>query len=362
MHGSSSSNNSSSRSYYIAIGILVVLVTWMMSGAFKEISQEKAHPLAELHIPTVQTQQFPLLTIDKTLQLFGRTEPNRNIQVKSEIAGKVVEIRAPEGALVKQGQLLVILDQRDLPERLVQAELRLKQRKVELAAAKELHNKSYTSDVELATANTLIAEANAQVRTLKLAIADTYVKAPFAGFIERHFVELGDYVSVGSSVLQLVDLNPLVVHVDISERHLKNISVNTPANIATLNGDEFVGKIRYVSALSQTGTNTFSAEIAIDNPNMKMAAGVSAEVELILGSENAIKVTPALLAINEDGDIGVKSVDSGEVVFTPANIVKSDKNAFWLNGFSGDVHIITRGQGFVKAGMSVNEVLEGNAQ
>lgn len=356
----SSSNNSSSKSYFTAMGILLLLVVWMISGVLEALDEPKIHPPVEHYIPTVQTQIFPLIRIDNTLKMFGRTEPDREVRIKSEISGQISAIVVAEGQKVKKGQLLLTVDKRDLPERLTKAKLKLKQRVAEQLAAKDLHQKSYTSNVDLAAADALVAEAQAEVKQLQLALQDTQITAPFSGIIEKRFVEVGDYVAVGAEVLQLVDLDPLVVHVDISERHRNRVKQGIKADIKTLNSEQFEGEIRYLGSLSQNGTNTFAAEIIIDNPNMKMSAGVSTEVELHLGQATAIQVTPAVLAIDEVGNIGVKSVENNRVKFTLANIVKSDQDTMWLNGFDSDTHIITRGQGFVKEGMEVKEVLEGN--
>lgn len=358
----STSQSPSAQSYYIAMGILFVLVGWMVSGVFNDINQNEEHPPIERYVPTVQTQIFPLLTIDNTLKVFGRTEPDREVRVKTEIAGKVLAIEVTEGQIVNAGQTLLHIDQRDLPERLKQAQLRLKQRIAERKASNNLHQKSYTSDVELAAANALVAEAQAEVKQLELALNDTKVVAPFSGIVQKHFVEVGDYVGIGAELLHVVDLDPLVVRVDISERDIKQVQQGVTAEIKTLNKDTFIGKVRYVGALSQVGTNTFPAEIVIDNPSMAMSAGVSTEVQLQLGTAQAIQVTPAVLAIDEVGNIGVKSVSDNTVQFTPVNVIKSDQDTMWLGGFNADTHIITRGQGFVKAGMEVKEVLEGSPQ
>lgn len=358
----SSLKNTSARSYYIAIGILVLLVVWMMSGALKALDEKKVHPPAEHYIPTVQTQVFPLLEVENKLKVFGRTEPDRDVRMKSEISGKVLSVNAAEGEMVKKGQLLLTLDKRDLPARLQEAKLKLKQRIAEKNAANNLHQKSYTSDVELASANALVAEAAAELKRLQLSLKDTQIVAPFSGVVQKRFVEVGDFVAVGVEVIQLVDLDPLVVHVDISERRVAEVKEGMRADISTLNNEAFTGKVRYIGALSQTGTNTFPAEIIIENNDMSMPAGISTQVELHVGKAKAIQVTPAVLAIDETGNIGVKSVVGNIVKFTPAMIVKSDQDAMWLNGFDSDTHIITRGQGFVKDGMEVKEVLEGSQQ
>jgi len=73
---------------------------------------------------------------------------------------------------------------------------------------------------------------------------------------------------------------------------------------------------------------------------------------------SAIKISPALLALDEKGNIGVKSVKDSIVLFTPIEIIKSESDGIWLTGLGEEADIIVLGQGFVRAGDKVEAIFD----
>ena len=97
--------------------------------------------------------------------------------------------------------------------------------------------------------------------------------------------------------------------------------------------------------------------MSADNTKNKLLAGLSSEINIVLAKVAAIKVSPALLALDEVGNIGVKTVNNGIVDFTAINIVKSESDGIWLSGLGPKADIIVLGQGFVRAGDQVEPVM-----
>ncbi len=87
---------------------------------------------------SVQVEQYDAKTIIPELVIHGQTAPNRSVEIKAEIAGKVLKINAREGDYVKKDQIIIEIDPRDKKEQLDQAKALLKQRKVEHQANQSL--------------------------------------------------------------------------------------------------------------------------------------------------------------------------------------------------------------------------------
>jgi multidrug efflux system membrane fusion protein len=84
---------------------------------------------------------------------------------------------------------------------------------------------------------------------------------------------------------------------------------------------------------------------------MTLPAGLSVEADLNLDKAEAIQVTPALIALDELGNPGIKWVDDKDTVhFTAVDIVKTEETGIWLSGIPANARVITRGQGFVREG------------
>ncbi|MDW1812922.1 efflux RND transporter periplasmic adaptor subunit, partial [Vibrio sp. Vb2362] len=91
----------------------------------------------------------------------------------------------------------------------------------------------------------------------------------------------------------------------------------------------------------------------IDNQDARIPAGMSAEVQLPLSEVLAVKITAAMLALDEEGNLGVKTLRNEHVEFVPIQLVKAEDDGVWLSGLGERVDIIVLGQGFVRDGDQV---------
>jgi multidrug efflux system membrane fusion protein len=85
-------------------------------------------------------------------------------------------------------------------------------------------------------------------------------------------------------------------------------------------------------------------------------AGMSTELALPLETTWAMRISPAVMALDEQGNLGVKTVVDNHVRFVPIDIVKSDSQGVWLSGMGQQADIITLGHGFVRDGDKVDVV------
>ena len=339
--------------YLLAILLSVLLIAWMASGTAEKGSlKEKSSEESQL-IPKVEVTKYLPSTIKRSVALYGRTEPERSLSLSAEVEGRVKHILVDEGAVVKQGQLIVELELEDKKEQLAYAEALVKQREIEYQGAKSLSDKGLQGESLLAQAQAALVAAKASVRQWQIFIDKSHIRAPFDGVLNMRQIEVGSFVRKGDVLFNLVDLDPLIVSANVTENHIEKLNGNTKVKVQLVDGRSVPGRIRYIASVSAKGTNTFPLEIEIDNPSQQMKAGVSTELNLQFDNERAIKVTPALLSLDAKGNLGVKIVVDNLVVFNPIDMIKADKDGVWLGGFNGETDVITLGQGFVRPGDKV---------
>ncbi len=96
----------------------------------------------------------------------------------------------------------------------------------------------------------------------------------------------------------------------------------------------------------------------MDNADGAIPAGVSAQLRIPTGTTLAHFVSPAILSLDTDGALGVKTVDSeDEVVFYPIEIVRAQTDGIWVTGLPDEADIIAIGQGYVNDGETVRPEL-----
>lgn len=345
----------SQRPWLISTLLLIAISVWLGLGMLKAEEQPPQGSSGQSQVPIakVQYQHFEAVLTAKSIDLYGRTAPDRQARMGAEVSGRIVELLVSKGDAVKKNQAIAQIDKADLEFQLERARANLSVREKEFSASQSLKNKGLQGEVAYSSAQANLIEARALVKNAQLNLSNTLIKAPFDGILDSLHIELGDFVGVGDPVATVIDLNLLVIQADVSERHVFNLDLDQQADITLIGGERLTGTLRYISRVSSSATNTFPIEIEIPNPSQKIPAGVSAEVHLQLDMHKAIKVSPAMLALDESGNLGVKTLKEDKVHFVPIQLVKAEQDGVWLTGLGDSVDIITVGQGFVREGDSV---------
>lgn len=352
------------KSLALALAFVAALSLWLLSGQFGgETSDSDAGPAAQtsavpeltkVRVRALEASERPGLVIVQ-----GRTQAARSVDLRAETAGKVIEVGATEGAMVKKGDLIARLATDDRQAKLAEAQALLSQREIENAASERLASQSFTTRTKLAETRARLDEAKARLAAIRQDIAQTRITAPFDGILNERMVEIGDYLAIGGPVASVIDLSPIVVIGEVPEIALAGLSVGTPGEARLSTGQVIQGEVAYISASAKAETRTFTIKLEAPNPDSRIAEGLTAELRLALPARPAHHVSPAVLTLDDEGRIGVKIVDdTGIVVFRPVQVISEDAKGMWLGGLPAKITIITVGHEYVGAGQKVTAVPE----
>ncbi|MCY0966483.1 efflux RND transporter periplasmic adaptor subunit [Parathalassolituus penaei] len=343
------------RGYMAAIILVAATSVWMMSAPEAEPEPVGKGPLpVEDALPSVQTKLITGQPRQTWLTLSGRTEPGRSIQIKAEIKARVISIHKQKGDAVKTGDVIMELDQRDWPARVKQAEANLRQRQIEHKTALKLYDKGLTNDAQLAQVATLLASAEAELTSARRQLDATRIIAPFAGIINDRKVEQGDYLQEGQVLVQLLDFTPWIVSAQVPARDIGRVQLHQKASARLSDGQTVTGKIRFVAAEADAATRSFRVELAVDDNQPRALAGLSADLLLPTGEQQAFHLSPALLLVDDQGRSGVKVVNAEQAVeFAPVNLLEADADGIWVISNNSQLNLITRGAGYVRSGQTV---------
>ena len=355
------------RSWIISVSIIAVVALWLVSGqlsgddnaaADTDTVVAESTPKNAVRVRTQAAEE-----VMRTIVVNGKTAPARVVSLAAETDGRVEYIGAERGASLARGDVIVRLDERDRSARLAQAEALLKQREVEYAARKRLESESYVSEAQLQEAVALLESARAELTRARLDLDYMTTRAPFAGALQSREVEVGDFVKRGDPIATYVDNRTIVVSANVSEFDARYVDVDDRAEARLATGETVQGRIRYVAPVADEATRTFTVELEVDNADGALRAGGTAELRIPAETVLAHRVSPALLTLDDAGNVGVKIVDdAGEVQFVVADIALSSNDGVWLAGLPEVATIITVGQGYVTSGTTVAAVPESDAE
>ncbi|WP_428240937.1 efflux RND transporter periplasmic adaptor subunit [Gynuella sp.] len=350
----------------VAWVIALSLTGWIISGSFASTSPpaDKENQLTQTEkTARVQAAVLNAKLISKTLALNGQTAAKRVVGIKAESTGKVIELNVEKGDQVKAGTILMKLDPNDLNSQLKSAKALESQRKMEYDGAVRLNKQGLQNATQLAGTLTLYEQAKAATESLRIRLQDTVIKAPFDGYINSRNIELGSYVTTGSEVVELISFSPMLINVQISENDIAAIQLGQTAKAKLVDDTEVEGKISFISASSNPSTRTFQVEMEVTSPVAHPVAGASATVELPIKSAMAHFISPALLILDDNGQLGIKTINEQNVVeFHNVGLAETTPRGIWVTGLPSTAKVITVGQGFVKVGDTVDPTFEADAE
>lgn len=351
------------KSWLISAGITIAIALWLASGHIgggaKTHVTEGAPQVAEAPQASVRIRQQNAEEVTRSIIVNGRTAPARVVDLNAETDGRITSIGAERGDRFAAGDIIVRLDQRDRHARLAQAEATVKQRELEFEAREKLKGDSYVSEAQLQEADALLETAKAELTRARLDLDYMVIRAPFDGALQDRQVEIGDFVKLGDPVATIVDDRTLIVSASIAEYEAHFVTKGGAGSAKLADGQVVNGTIRYIAPVADEATRTFNVELEVDNTGGSLRAGMTAELMIPAETIYAQKISPSLLTLDDEGNLGVKIVnDSGIVEFHAADIAMSSSEGVWIAGLPHSANIITVGQGFVNAGVYVDAIPE----
>ena len=344
----------SSRSNWIAGGVLVAVIAWMGSGLILPSEPPVAPERAIAREPaSVVARMSRAAPVTLTFQAEGQAEPDRDTPLRAGATGDVAEVLVRKGDVVEAGASIVRLSSTRAEADLATAEELLSRAVRDSDNADRLLDRGVGTADRVAEARAALASARSQVVTAEQALSDLNVTAPFAGRIEALSLSRGEFVTAGEEIGRIVDNRPLTVAIQVPQQALNRLEDGMIAQVTFITGEMREGRVSFVSTSAASETRTFLAEIEVANADGAIPAGVSAEVVIPTGETMAHFVTPSVVSLNPEGDLGVKTVEDGIVRFHPIEIAKAELAGVWATGLPDRAEIITIGQGFVQPGERV---------
>jgi len=352
------------RTYISALLIGLATLAWLFSGQLGDDTRPPLASLAEQKEQRKAAQEdvrtkvrgriIQAVPRPAVLKLRGRTKANRTVNVRAEVAGRVINLPRDRGAAVEAGDPICELDIEDHQLRLAESMDEITQAQMEYQGARELLRDSLQSRIEVARAKFRLTAAETKARRNQITLQNTRIRAPFDGVIETRPVEIGTFMQPGSICAQVIDLEPLLLSAEIAERDVQKLTVGQPAQATLITGETVSGTVTFLSREAHEITRTYEIEIELPNPGGRLRSGITADIYLTTGINKSHLVSAALLGLDDAGRIGLRTVDStGQVQFHIVRIVAEEPGAIWVTGLPEVTTLITVGQELVVPGQFV---------
>ena len=310
-------------------------------------------------LPSVVTRTVAAEPREVRLTAYGRTQPNRSVQVRAKTAASLVATPVAEGTFVRRGDVICRQDVDARQANVDQARAQLAKAQSDLAATQVLVDKGYRSATSLPRDRAAVDAARAQLKSAEIELGNVVLRAPFDGLYEERLAEVGDYLAPGQPCALIVELDPLKVETELTETQVGAVARGQDVSVQLATGERVTGEVQFVESIANPATRTFRMETRLPNADGRLKAGVSATVGLATGEAMATRVPSGILTLDDQGRTGVRYVDAtNRVRFALTEQVDESDDGLWLTGLPDVARIIVEGQDFVSIGTEVRPVPE----
>ena len=250
--------------------------------------------------------------MNRTVNISSTSEAYRKIQIQSEITSKIKKVLKTKGSLLKENEVIIKLEEYDSYKKLFD---------------NGLISKNEFNKIALLT--------------------------PFEGILlDGHKIE-GELITPGSVVYEIIDLSKIKIIGYVNENEINGISTDNTVEVKILN-KKIRGVIDYISPIADYDTKTFEIIVIFDNSDLQIRDGISAELSIYKDKIKVHKISPSVLSLGEDGDIGIKVLNKdNEVIFKEIEIIDDTSDYMLISGLDDEENIITVGQQYVSSGDKV---------
>ncbi|QDM16486.1 efflux RND transporter periplasmic adaptor subunit [Tardiphaga sp. vice278] len=353
--------------WFIIVGILLgLLVTaivgfnYIRANAIKNFFATMKPPPTNVTVAEAKSEVIPNL-----LNAVGDLAAVHQVNVTSDVNGRVTQIMFQAGSTVKAGTPLVQLF--DAPEQgdLASFKAQAKVAELNLDRAKQLASRQFGPQATVDTAQAAFDQAQAGISRTEAVISQKLVRAAFDGDLGVRRVEVGQYLTAGTQIVTLTDLSAVYANFTVTEKDSGTLKVGQTVRITVdaYPGRKFEGKLTTIEPQIAAETRNIRVQATIQNPEKILKPGMFATTTVVLPDKPAVITVPeTAVDYTLYGDsvylITEKKADDGKTSLTAVRTFvqtsdRSNGRAVIVRGLKAGDRVVQVGQLKLQSGVAV---------
>ncbi len=308
--------------------IAVALPLFALAGCHKAQKEQRGEvlPAAEVTLAVVEAK-----TRDLTEDVVGTVRPDTRAMVESRVAGRIERVEVDLGDRVEAGQVLAVIDAREVKARLDRASADRDQATRDLARVKTLLDRQVSSRQEFDAAEARYLSAEAAFKEAEALLAYIEVRSPFAGVVARRSANPGDFAQSGKTLFEIENPESLRFEADLPEAIIANvitgqqIQVTIPSLTRTI-----TGTVAEIAPAADSASRTFPVRINLPAVN-GLRGGQFGRAAIPVGEKISMRVPAESLVVR--GQMEMVFVEEARVA--RLRLVRSGK------AMDGEVEILS---------------------
>ncbi len=294
------------------------------------------------NLPLVKIYRIKRAPILNYLTFNTTLEPEKKVPIYSKVDGIIAKIVKDEGSFVKKGEILALIDDKDIKNSYVQAKLSVRQAEINLKDAeikkddeeanfkrsKRLYEEKIISEKDFSTAklNYRSAELSYErakqqldiekekFKALELQLSYTKIRSPIDGWVTSRKIDQGMRVNPGTELYTVEDFDPLLARVYVPEKDIIKLKVGMDVDVKSEVYDTvFRGRIKIINPRIDPQSGTFKVTITVKDKSLKLRPGMLVSCNIIISKKDNALVVPKKAVFYKKGQAFVFVLRRGGV-------------------------------------------------
>ncbi len=291
----------------------------------------------EIKIKTIAATPVQSSVFRHYVSVQGSLEAEENLMVTSKIPGQITSVKVKEGDMVRQGQIVAVLDDEVFRKSIDELKSSLDQVLVMYNKQKALWDQKIGTEMQYLNLKNQKESLEKKLVTLNSQVNQNYVTAPFSGVIDEVFVKVGSIASPGVPLMQLVNTTNLKATAKVPDSYVAfikqgdQVKVNFPDLNKTIEAS-----VTYVGRIVDPMSRTFRIEVKLPGGNPDLKPNLMSLIQI------NDKTSNSAIVIEENI---VQPTEEGKIVFVTADDkgkkVARQKTVTTGLSYNGKVEILT---------------------
>ena len=252
----------------------------------------------------VRVQPVTRTAISQNLETNGTLEAENEVDIVARTSGPVTEIHTEEGQMIRAGQLIARIDEREAKNQAAISAVTRDEARLAFDRTKSSFDQGLVSQEAYDTALSKLSSAEAQLESARIQLAYTEIRAPFDALVVTRNIKLAQYVTPGTTLFRVSDFTPLLCRIEVPEKDLSRISMGQTAylRVEAYPDDRFKASVTRMRPTVNAATGTFTVTLEVDGLDT-LRPGMFASVYLRTDThEDAVVIPRESLVLDSLGD------------------------------------------------------------
>ncbi|MEM9013677.1 MAG: efflux RND transporter periplasmic adaptor subunit [Pseudomonadota bacterium] len=311
------------------------------------------------YAPVVSMIRAESAAVARTLDVIGEARAVKSVSLTSEVTGFVEAINVSPGARVKEGDLLVSINDDEQQVALARARADYPIAKANAERYRNLEGYEAASQLEADQAQNAYSETRARLRAAEVAVAQRKISAPFDGVAGITDIEVGDYLRAGDLVTTLDDTSHIILEFDVPQESASDVDIDQSISAALTSapGQRYEGRITAIDSRIDSESRTLRVEAEIDNTDGRLLPGAVVSVRTVSEGAPAISLPGLAIQWDREGAYVWRRNEDGSAARASVVIIQRRDNLVLVTGdiSEGEV-IVSEGADRVRRGSPLPDI------